>query len=110
MQACYLIAHSVRRGHVDSVVGKGEEMNPRQPGQVPQQIPRADLVATIGRPGQPVREEKDIPHQPSPRAIQGPTILATASGKRCQTAILALYLGLSGLTARGSAPSAVRTA
>lgn len=69
-----------------------------------------DLVTAIRRPRNAVRKEQDFLHQPRPLAIHGPSRLAMPSGSRCHTAICALYLGLLGLTSRGSAPSAVRTA
>ena len=84
------------------VVGEAGEVHPREPGQMLQHVPRADLVAAIGRERDAMGEEQDVVHQPSPRAIGGPSRLATQSGRRCHSAICIRYFGLSGLTSRRS--------
>jgi hypothetical protein len=69
------------------VVGEAGEMDAREPRQVPQHVPRADLVAAIRRKGDTVGEEQDVTHQPSPRASVGPSALASHSGSRRHSAI-----------------------
>jgi hypothetical protein len=47
-------------------------------------VVRADLVAAIGRKGDAMGQEQDFAHdQASPRAMNGPTRLATGSGSFC---------------------------
>ena len=67
------------------VIGEGDQVNTRALRQVAQHVKAADLVAAIGWKRHAVSEEQDV-HQPSPRAIIGPTRLATPSGRRCQAA------------------------
>ena len=79
--------------------------------QMPEQVPRADLVAPVGRIGDAVGEEEDLRHQPSPRAISGPSRLASQSGSFCQAATLqpvfrierihAAHLAVHGIDQRG---------
>src|ERR1044072_7056889 len=92
------------------VVGEAGEVDPGQRGKVPEDVPRADLVAAVGRKRDPVGEEEDVAHQPSPRAIGGRSRWASGSGIRFHKATCSRYFGPSGLTERAPAPSAVRTA
>ena len=67
---------------------------------------RPDLVAAIGRERHAVGEEQDVAHQPSPRDDPRADAVGDPSGSRFQVAIIAAYLGLSGLTSRGGAVAA----
>jgi hypothetical protein len=53
---------------------------------MPQYVETANAITAIGRERDAVRKEKDLAHQPRPRAIQGPTRLATHKGRRCHAA------------------------
>ncbi len=68
------------------VVRKAGEVDPAERREMLEQVPRADLVAPVGRKGDAVGEEEDVLH-PRPRAIGGPIRLASQSGSRCQAAI-----------------------
>ena len=68
--------------------GEAADMHGRQIGERLQHVMRADLVAPVGRERQPVGEDQDFAH-PSPRAISGPSRLATASGSRFHSAMRA---------------------
>ena len=97
-------------GQVRRIVSKGRDVDRGQADQVPSDMVRADLVAAIGRERHPVREEQDLAHQPSPRAICGPIRLAIGNGRRFHSAIRAACLALVGSASRASAPGAVHCA
>ncbi len=82
------------------LLGKGAEMDAPVAHQVAQDMMAADFVAAIGRKRRAMRQEQQV-SQPSPRAMTGPAIIATRTGRRFHTAIIIAYLGLSGLIARG---------
>ena len=94
---------------VGLVVGEAGEMDARERRQCLSRCQRADLVAPIGRERDAMGEEEDVPSAQPPRdqrARAGWRATAAAAARRrpCSR-----YLGSSGLTSRGCAPSAVRT-
>ena len=103
------LAQGGKMRRIALVVGEAGEMDPAERREMLEQVPRADLVAPVGRERDPVGEEENVLH-PSPRAICGPIRLASGSGSFFHKATCSRYLGSSGLTERGAAPSAVRTA
>ncbi len=84
---------------VGRVVDEAADMQPVRAGEMPQHVPRADLLALLGRIGKAVAEEQQVAAsaQPTPRTISGPTAFATGSGSRFQAAMNSRYFGLSGL-------------
>ena len=93
-------AQSVGMTPIVGIVDKAAEMNRVGADQVGQEMMGPDLVALGGRSRDAMRKEQDFrqaPH-PRPRAISGPSALATRSGRRRQSAMKIAYLGLSGLT------------
>ena len=101
------VVHLTDKAHVAIIVGKGTDMHRRHLAKALQDMVRPNLVAPVGGPGDTVREEQYLAHQPRPLAIHGPNQLAIGNGSFCHIAIFALYFGLFGLTSRGSCPSAV---
>ena len=95
---------------VRGIVDETAEVHAMRAREVTEDVPRADLVALVGRIGDAVREEQQILHavQPSPRTIGGPSRLATGSGRRFQAAMNSRYFGLSGLWSGIVAPGARR--
>ena len=90
------------------VIGKGSDMDRGKRAQLLQHMKRTDLISTVCRPGNTVRQKQYLAHHPRPLEIQGPARLASGSGIFCQIETKALYLPLAGLTSRGATPSAVR--
>ena len=80
------VAHRLTQGrHVGGivlVVGEAGEVHPGKPAEVAEQMPGADLVAAVRGIGDAVGEKQDVAHQPSPRAMVGPSRLASHSGRR----------------------------
>src|SRR5205085_12550981 len=107
-------AHRLTQGRhmlgIGLVIGEAGEMHRRELPEMLQHMPGPDLVAAIRRVGNAVGEEEQFGLHPSPREISGPIRFSTQSGSCCQAAIFSRYFGSSGLTARGTFPSAVRTA
>ena len=66
--------------HVAIIIGEAADMHRRDLRQALQHVAGADLVAAIGRKGHAMAEEQDVAAHPRPRAISGPTRLATGSG------------------------------
>jgi hypothetical protein len=89
-------------GGIGLVVREAGEMDAAERAEMLQDVPRADLVAAIGRVRDAVGEEEDVAHQPSPRAIGGPSRFASGSGSFFQSATWSRYLGLKGLVSRAS--------
>ena len=100
--------------HIFGRVDKGREMDPIPLGEVPQHVPCPDLVALVGRIGDPVRKKQNILHasghdtacQPRPRTIGGPSRAATASGSFFQSFTNRANFGLSGFRSGTFCPAA----
>src|SRR3546814_17111595 len=107
-------AHRLPQGRemrrIPLVIGETGEVHAREPPQMLQHVPGADLVAPVRRIGNAMGEEENLVHQPRPRAMGGPKRLASQSGSFFQAATCRRYLGSSGLISRGGATSAVRVA
>ena len=95
---------------VRGVIDETAEMHAMRAREVTEDVPRADLVALVGREWDPVCEVEKILHnaQPSPRTIGGPSRFATGNGRRFQAAMNSRYFGLSGLWSGIVAPGARR--
>ncbi len=89
------------------LVDEAAEMHAMRRRQMQQHVPGADLLALVGRIGNAVRQEQQIPH-PAPRTTSGPSRLATGSGSRFQPAMNSRYFGFSGLWSGIAAPGASR--
>ena len=72
---------------VSGIVGERDQVDAALLRQVLQDIEAANLVAAVGRIGNPVRQEKDVTHQPRPLEIRGPSRFAAQSGSFFHTAI-----------------------
>lgn len=95
---------------VRGIIDETSEVHAMRAREVTKDVPRADLVALVGREGDPMCEVEKILHavQPSPRTIGGPSRFAIGSGKRFQAAMNSRYFGLSGLWSGIVAPGARR--
>jgi hypothetical protein len=72
---------------VGQVVDEAGEVHARTTDQMTQKVPRADLVALVGRVRQAMCQEEDVgPAHPRPRETIGPSVFATGSGSRFQAA------------------------
>src|SRR5690606_22257633 len=97
------------RSPVGSGLGEAAHVNWASRCQRFQYVVRTDLVAAVRWKWHPVGQEQDAAH-PRPRAIIGPSRLASDSGSLRHTAILAACRSLWGSASRGGAPGAVQLA
>ena len=69
------------------------------PGQMLEQVVRADLVALVGRVRDPVDQQEQVFHacQPRLRTMYGPMKFATGSGSFFHILMNNWYFGFSGL-------------
>jgi len=92
--------HGGQMRQVVGVINESAQKHLMLPDQVLEQVVGAHFVALVGRVGQPVYQVKQFAHRrcyPRWRTTNGPSQLASASGRRCQTAIMSLNLALLGL-------------
>ncbi len=108
--ACGRGGHVALAGPIQRIVGETAEMDRSQAPKRLEDMVRADLVAPVGRKRDAMGEEENLAHQPIPRAMSGPSRLATASGRRCQSRIWSERLELVGSASRRGAPGAVQVA
>ena len=97
-------------GQIRLAIGECRDMDRCDPRKPPQYVMRANLVPPVGWKGQSMRQKENFATHPSPRAMNGPSRLVTASGKRLHSAIRAAWRWLVGSASRTACPGAVQLA